>query len=67
LVDEENFQDDDVEEHSFVRQHSRRVPSGNDESTEALERANSHPSSLLPHNIENNQQFNGVFPSEVVF
>uniref|UniRef100_A0A0E0ENN0 UBX domain-containing protein n=1 Tax=Oryza meridionalis TaxID=40149 RepID=A0A0E0ENN0_9ORYZ len=65
LVDEENFQDDDVEEHSFVRQHSRHVPSGNDESTEALERANSHPSSLLPHNIENNHQFNGVFPSEV--
>uniref|UniRef100_A0A0E0LXM6 UBX domain-containing protein n=1 Tax=Oryza punctata TaxID=4537 RepID=A0A0E0LXM6_ORYPU len=65
LVDEENFQDDDVEEHSLVRQRSRRVPSGNAESTDVLEMANSHPSSLLPHNIENNHQFNGVFPSEV--
>ncbi|KAL5221246.1 hypothetical protein ABZP36_025959 [Zizania latifolia] len=59
-VDEPNLQEDivDVEEQSLVRQrqHSRHIPSGNAE--------NSHLSSPLPHNIQNNRQFNGVFPSE---
>ncbi|KAG8048165.1 hypothetical protein GUJ93_ZPchr0008g12458 [Zizania palustris] len=67
-VDEPNLQEDivDVEGQYLVRQRqrSRRIPSGNAESTEALQRANSHPSSPLPHNIQNNRQFNGFFPSE---
>ncbi|XP_015696188.1 plant UBX domain-containing protein 8-like isoform X2 [Oryza brachyantha] len=66
LVSEENFQEDieHDEEQSLVRQRSRRVPPGNAESTEVLQRANSHPSSLPPGNIQNNRQFSGVFPSE---
>ncbi|KAM0823587.1 hypothetical protein ACQ4PT_070778 [Festuca glaucescens] len=51
LLDEENFQEDieDVEEEPLVRQRSRRVLSGNAETTEAVERADSPPLSPQPH------------------
>uniref|UniRef100_A0A0D9XAH1 UBX domain-containing protein n=1 Tax=Leersia perrieri TaxID=77586 RepID=A0A0D9XAH1_9ORYZ len=66
LVNEENLQEDieDVEGESLVGQRFRHLPSGNAESAETLQRANSHPSSPPPRNIPNNHQLNGVFPSE---
>ncbi|KAL6859387.1 hypothetical protein ACP4OV_017646 [Aristida adscensionis] len=66
-VDEdENLQDDiqDAEEQPLVRNRSRRTRSGNVETTEAVQRADSPPSSPEPHNVQNGPQYNVRFPSE---
>jgi hypothetical protein len=66
LTDEESSQEetDDVEEKPLVRRRSRRIPSGDTESTQPILPGDSPPSSSQPQN--NDHQYNRTdFPSEV--
>jgi hypothetical protein len=68
IVDGANFQEDieDDDEQPLVRHHSRRVRGRTTTyPVEALQMADSPPLSPQPHNIGNDHQHNGGFPSEV--
>ncbi|CAL5004878.1 unnamed protein product [Urochloa decumbens] len=65
-LDEENFQEynEDDDEQPLVRHRSRRVRDRTTDPMEAVQMADSPPSSPQPHNVQNDQQRNGGFPSE---
>ncbi|RCV32160.1 hypothetical protein SETIT_6G235700v2 [Setaria italica] len=65
-VDGENFQEDieDDDEQPLVRQRSRRVRGRTTDPVEVVQMADSPPLSPQPHNIQNDHQHNGGFPSE---
>ncbi|CAO2207496.1 unnamed protein product [Urochloa humidicola] len=65
-LDEENFREDneDDDEQLLVRHRSRRVRDRTTDPMEAEQMADSPPSSPQPHNVQNDHQHNGGFPSE---
>lgn len=65
-VDEEYFQEDieDDDEQPLVRRRSRRIRNRTTEPAEAVQRADGPPSIPQPHNVQNDRQHNGSFPSE---
>ncbi|OEL31245.1 Plant UBX domain-containing protein 8, partial [Dichanthelium oligosanthes] len=68
-ADEENFQEniEDDDEQPLVRHRYRRVRNRTTDPVEVVQMADSPPSSPEHHNVQNDHQHNGGFPSECCF
>ncbi|KAJ1269504.1 hypothetical protein BS78_07G217100 [Paspalum vaginatum] len=65
-ADQQNFQEDieDDDEQPLVRRRSRRIRERTTEPAEAVQRPDGPPPIPQPHNVQNDHQHNGGFPSE---